>query len=84
MRVTSASIENALHLLTPLSMVSFILPYFGRCSTTIIDIVTALTTIHHQAKLQIIMQVVTCDKMKCLEALVIPRGLGMRLTKPNG
>jgi len=63
MRVTYASVENTVHLLTPLSIISSILPFFGRCSTTI-DIVTALTTIHCQSKLQINMQVVTCEKMK--------------------
>ena len=64
MRVTCASVENTVtvHLLTPLSMVSCILPFFGRCSTTI-DIVTALTTIHHQSKVQINMQVVTCENV---------------------
>ena len=57
MRMISASIENTEHLLTlpqlyACSIVSFTLPFFGRCSATI-DIVTALTMIHYQAKLQI-------------------------------
>ena len=60
----------------PLSIVSFILPFFfGRCSTTI-DIVTALTTIHHQFKLQINMQVVTCKKMKISGGLSYSQGSG--------
>jgi len=75
-----ASIENTVYLLTPLSIVSFILPFFRRCSTAV-DVVTALSTIHHQSKLQINIQVVTCENMKCLEALVVSRGLG---TKPSG
>ena len=55
MRVTCASIENTVHLLSSLSIVSFILPFFGRRSTTV-NIVTALSTIHHQLKLQISIQ----------------------------
>ena len=59
--VTCASIENTEHLLTPLLpqlyarllSVSYMYFHFGRCSTTI-DIITALTTNHHQSKLPLI------------------------------
>ena len=65
------------------SIVGFTLSFFERCPTTI-DIVTALTTIHRKVKLQINIQVVTCEKMMSEGLSLIPRGLGTRLMKPSG
>ena len=83
MRVTCPSIENTEHLLTPVHCQFRSLIFWKMLHYC--DIVTALTTIHHQSKLQINMQVVTCEKMKMSGGLsLVPRGLGTRLTKPSG
>ena len=86
MRVTCASIEITEHLLSPtvwLFYCQFHTSIIGRCSTTV-DIITALTTINRQSKLQINMQVVTCEKMKTSGGLsLVPTGAGTRLMWVN-